>query len=338
MTNFYTFLVLFALSFGFIWCFKFYACKHNLVDHPNQRSSHVIPTVSGGGVVFVILWLLYVLYSCFIGIVSLQSMLVFLPGAFLVALIGFVDDHKQISARWRFLIYLIAATISIITLGGFSSLMIAGHVLHWGWVGSIFAIVAIVWSINLYNFMDGIDGIAAIEAVFVFGIGGYFIWNAGGYGLAMLAWGLVVLIFGFLVWNFPPAKIFMGDVGSAFLGFLVVVFALAGEHWYKVPAILWLMLYGVFAFDATVTLIRRVLAGEKWYTAHRLHAYQRLQLKNWSHKRILLRVIAINVVLAVVTLGAYFWPRYFIILFVVELIMLAIIYLVVEKMQPMYEN
>jgi len=200
-------------------------------------------------------------------------------------------------------------------------------VIYLSFWGSILAGVAIGWSVNLYNFMDGIDGLAALEAIFVFGVGGYLIWHAGGYAFAMLAWVLVVLILGFLVWNFPPAKIFMGDIGSAFLGCLVVIFALIGEIQYKVPGLLWLMLYGVFVFDATLTLLKRMVSGKKWYLAHRTHAYQRLQDCNWSHARILAHIFVVNVILAALTLYAYIYQEYLLILLCVALVVLSVAYL-----------
>lgn len=337
MISVYTCLILFLLSFFFTWCFKFYAIKHNLLDYPNHRSSHITPKIRGAGVIFVILWLLYLLCSYYAGLVPFKILLIILPGSLLVAIIGFIDDHYSMTVKWRFIGYLIAALISLILLGGFSELKIAENSIHLGIIGSLLTVITIIWSINLYNFMDGIDGIAAVEALFVFGIGGYLLWQVNSHDLASLAWALCVLILGFLTWNFPPAKVFMGDVGSVFLGFLIVIFAMIGEKQHNVPSILWLMLYGIFVFDTSITLIRRFFAGHHWYEAHRLHAYQRLQSKNWGHLKILSGVIIVNSVIALLVLTAYYWPKYLLLLFSLELILLIVVYLLIEKKSPMLE-
>ncbi|EKE00515.1 MAG: hypothetical protein ACD_21C00337G0001 [uncultured bacterium] len=168
------------------------------------------------------------------------------------------------------------------------------------------------------------------------GFGGYFIWCAGGSELATIIWGMVAIVVGFLLWNKPPAKIFMGDVGSTLLGFLIVLFAIIGEKKYNVSVLLWVILYGVFWFDATLTLIRRLINDDKWYQAHRLHAYQRLQLQQWPHGKILLGVIAINMVLAAFAFAAFYFPQYMLFSLAGVLVMLAVSYMLVEKTQPMY--
>lgn len=331
-----SFLILFISSIFLVWGFRLYALKKNILDHPNARSSHVVPTPRGGGIVFPILWIAYLLFSYFQGAIKIEYLSIFIPSVVFLGIIGFWDDRFNVSAKWRFLAQLVVAVYSVYLLGGFPNLQIGVWSLSWGWLGFIVAVLALVWSANLYNFMDGIDGIAAVEALFVFGFGGYFIWQAGGYEFAKLIWAMAVMVAGFLVWNRPPAKIFMGDVGSSLLGFLVILFGIAGEVWYKVPLLLWVILYGVFWFDATVTLIRRFIHGDVWHQAHRLHAYQRLQLKNWTHKKILLGVIAINSFLALLALIANYFPFYVIVSFLGAFLVLLVCYLWVEKLQPMY--
>ena len=331
-----TFLILFIFAISTVRCFKIYAIKKNILDKPSARSSHTIPTPRGGGVVFPILWTSYLLLNYFLGVINAEYPLIFVPPIIFLGLVGYLDDRRSISAKWRFLTQFIIAAHTMCMLGGFPSIQIGVWSLPWGYIGVIFAVLALVWSANLYNFMDGIDGIAAIEALFVFGCGGYFIWHAGGIELAKLIWAMAVIVAGFLVWNRPPAKIFMGDVGSTLLGFLVMLFGIIGEIWYQVPLLLWFILYGVFWFDATVTLMRRAIHGDVWYQPHRLHAYQRLQLNKWTHKKILLLVIGINILLMVVALFADYYPLYATILFLLALLILVVYYLIVEKLQPMY--
>ncbi|MBU0744129.1 MAG: glycosyltransferase family 4 protein [Gammaproteobacteria bacterium] len=329
-------ILLSVLSYISIGIYRSYAIKKNILDLPNQRSSHSIPVPRGGGVVFPILWVGFLLISYFINFIEASYLILFLPPVFLISFVGFFDDKYNIPARFRFLAQLIAAIYVLAVLGGFPKLDLGIITIDWGWFGYVFMVLALLWSTNLYNFMDGIDGIAAIEALFVFGFGGYFIWCAGGIELAIIIWSMMAIILGFLFWNKPPAKIFMGDVGSALLGFLVMLFAIIGERKYNVSVFLWIMLYGVFWFDTTVTLIRRLINGDKWYQAHRLHAYQRLQLQEWSHRKILLWVIAINIILACAAFLSFYFPQHMLLALVGVIIILAACYLMIEKSQPMY--
>ena len=178
------------------------------------------------------------------------------------------------------------------------------------------------------------DGFAGTEAVFVLVIGSLLVYLSHGFALSYALWALVVLILGFLVWNRPKAKIFMGDVGSASLGFIILLSGLVAQKYNQVPFILWLMLYGVFLFDATVTLIRRFLKGEKWHEAHRKHAYQRLNQAGWSHGKVMLGLVLINSIISVLVLIAYYHDFLTPYLFTVELAMFIVIYLRIEKLKP----
>ena len=311
----------------------------SMMDLPNHRSSHQIPTPRGGGIAFVLLW--FLLYS--VGSTSDLSILsknlwVLLPSGFLVALVGFIDDFKGLHIKWRMLAYLIASALFLGLLYETSDI----HYLQF--FQSSFSILIeviaffffIAWSINLFNFMDGIDGIAALEALFVFIPGGLLLYLSGHFDLARSAWLLSAISAGFFVWNFPKAKIFMGDVGSAFLGFMIMALGVMAKIKGHFPLLLWLMLYGLFLFDATVTLIRRFLAGEVWYKAHRLHAYQRLQALNYSHRKILAIVTIMNTVIVLLTFFTYFYPTYWKLSVSVELILLGLSYLQLERLQPMF--
>ena len=329
------------LCIGFLSCFlvglfRKYAIKKDLLDHPNLRSSHLVPTPRGGGVVFPILLIIYILFLYFTNEFKPLYLYIFLPPVILISLVSFFDDTYQLAARWRFLAQLSAAVYSMVIIGGLQTINLGAFVIDFGWFGYIFIVLALLWSINLYNFMDGIDGLAAVEALFIFGFGGYFVWCAGGYVLANIIWSVAAMAAGFLWWNKPPAKIFMGDVGSTLLGFLVILLGLAGEVWYGVPFILWIILYGVFLFDATLTLIRRIMHGDVWYEAHRLHAYQRLQLQQWSHRKILCGIIVVNSMLAMLVLIGFYLPQYMLFLLMLAITILSICYLLVEKVQPMY--
>jgi Fuc2NAc and GlcNAc transferase len=157
-------------------------------------------------------------------------------------------------------------------------------------------VVGVVWVLNLFNFMDGIDGIAASEAAFV-ACGGALLMHLAGTNTGISSAGLVfgAACVGFLFWNWPPAKIFMGDVGSGYVGYVLGVLALAAAHENSAVAWVWLALGGLFFVDATVTLVRRALQGERLQDAHRRHAYQWLARRWRSHRRVTLTVIALNV-------------------------------------------
>ncbi|MFZ5594709.1 MAG: MraY family glycosyltransferase [Pseudomonadota bacterium] len=330
-------LLTFVASWFLVGRFRAYALTKGLLDNPNARSSHTLATPRGGGLVFMLLWPVAGISAILLGVWSLQQALVFLPGAALIGLIGYWDDHHDLPARWRALVHFLAAAGGVAVLGGTDTLDLGMTELHLGWVASVLAVLTIVWSVNLFNFMDGTDGIAGVEAFFVFSVGGLLLWQAGGAALAAPIWALAAAVAGFLVWNWPRAKIFMGDVGSGFLGFLIAVFALAGEAWFGVPALLWVILYGVFWFDATITLLRRIAAGERWYAAHRSHAYQRLHHGGgWSHGRILWGVIALNTVLASLALWANAHREMLPWAVLTTFAVLAAAYAMVERIAPMY--
>jgi len=330
--------LLVVVSYVFVGIFRSYAIRKNLLDHPNSRSSHSIPVPRGGGIIISALWAAFLLMLYFMDGIEASYVFLFLPPVFLISLVSFFDDKYRVAARWRMLAHLIAVIYCLVVMGGFPSINLGILIIHWSWFGYVFVALALLWSTNLYNFMDGIDGIAAVEALFVLGVGGYFIWSAGGYELANIIWAVAAIVTGFLLWNKPPAKIFMGDVGSTVLGFLVVLFAIIGEKKYNVPVLLWVILYGVFWFDATLTLARRLINGDKCYQAHRVHAYQRLQLRGWSHGRILLGVSGINMLLVGFAFLAFYFSQYMIASLVGSLIVLLASYLFVEKMQPMYSR
>jgi len=179
---------------------------------------------------------------------------------------------------------------------------------NWGWLGQLIALVGLVWMINLYNFMDGIDGIAGVEALCVSVLGALLMARSGPPGFSSAAMALAAASAGFLIWNWPPAKIFMGDAGSGFLGFVFGVLAISNAKerpWMLWP---WLILLSVFTVDATLTLARRLIAGAHWYEAHRSHAYQHAA-RQQGHLRVTLTAASINVAwLFPLAWGASVWP------------------------------
>lgn len=332
----FSLLLLFLFSALLTFFYIHYAQRKKWLDIPNQRSSHTEQTPRGGGIVFITLWSFATLIASFQHLISLQQSIALLPGTLLIALVGFYDDRLSLSATHRAFWYFLTAAISLVALRGFPHVILNQDlIIPLSGFGSVLALLAIVWSINLFNFMDGTDGVAAMEALFVLGVGGFFLWQAGGQGLAWITWLLAICVLGFFIWNKPPAKLFMGDVGSTSLGFVIMVLAIIGENQYKIPASLWCMTYGLFIFDTTITLIRRLFAKHKWYEAHRLHAYQRLYQWGWSHSKIVWAVVGVNSVLAGLAITGFYFPRLLLSLLLVAIGFLSYLYLQVERIYPM---
>lgn len=280
------------LSFVLTVVLRRYALARSLLDVPNTRSSHNEPTPRGGGMAIVVSFLLGLPLLVLADVITWPEMIGLGGAGALVALVGFLDDHGHIAARWRLLVHFMASFWALAWMGGLPPLQVFGVMFDAGWLSQVLAALYLVWLLNLYNFMDGIDGLAGVEATTVCA------------GAAMLclpgvpAWGAPVLLLaavaGFLCWNFPPAKIFMGDAGSGFLGLMLGLLSIQAA-WVN-PAFFWawLILLGVFIVDATLTLLRRLVRRQKPYEAHRSHAYQYASRRYGAHRPITLAVGAIN--------------------------------------------
>lgn len=271
-----------------------YALARSIIDIPNARSSHTLPTPRGGGVAIVVAFLLAQPLLAWAGLLDNAALMAMFGAGLLVAVIGFMDDHGHIAARWRLLGHFCAAGWALAWLGGLPPLQVFGTTLALGWVGHLLAALYLVWMLNLYNFMDGIDGIASVEAITACLGACVLYWLAGATALIWAPLLLAGAVAGFLFWNFPPARIFMGDAGSGFLGIVLGVLTLLAA-WHS-SALLWgwLILLGVFVVDATFTLMRRLLRGDKVYEAHRSHAYQFASRRYKRHLPVTLGVLMIN--------------------------------------------
>jgi Fuc2NAc and GlcNAc transferase len=272
-----------------------FARSRGLLDIPNERSSHKVPTPRGGGAAIVItatvgFGLLFALRRIDFALFAA------LAGGLAVAVVGFVDDRHPVPALARLAAHVAAALWALGWLGGLPPLPIGGHPIELGVFGTLVGVLGIVWVLNLFNFMDGIDGLAASEATFVAWSGGLLsAATLASAGVAAAAVIFAASCLGFLSWNRPPAHIFMGDVGSGYLGYVLAVLALAAARSNPVALWVWLILGGAFFVDATVTLVRRLLRGERVYQAHRSHAYQWLARRWGSHGKVTLIVVAVNV-------------------------------------------
>ncbi len=273
-----------------------YALAAQLLDHPNERSSHTEPTPRGGGVAIVVSFCLLAIALGAAGVLTQDWLAALLGSGLLVALVGFLDDRAALPARWRFLAHGAASFWSLWLMGGIPPVPVFGFDVDLGWFGLTLAAFYLIWMVNLYNFMDGIDAIAAIEAITV-SLGGAVSWWLA---TSTPQWPVVVVfaacVGGFLFWNYPPARIFMGDAGSGFIGMVLAIFSLWTAQQATQVFWCWFILLGCFMVDATTTLIRRVRRGEKFHEAHRSHAYQYASRVHRSHQVISLTVGAINLI------------------------------------------
>lgn len=307
-----------------------------LLDVPNERSSHSVPTPRGGGLAIAVTALGGIILAAMLHWIEWNLAIALVGGGAMIAAIGWIDDHRSLSALTRFAVQFLSAGWAIYWLGGLPSLSVGSATLHMGFVGSILGIIGIVWAINLYNFVDGIDGLAAGEAISTGVIGGLILLAMGQTGLATVALIIAAANAGFLPLNWAPARLFMGDVGSGMLGYLFAVLAIASENSGAMPLLLWVLLLGAFVFDATVTLCRRVAHGERWYHAHHSHAYQRMVQAGKSHAQVSSTILVINLALALLATVAWLRPALFLMAIGAGTVLLSIIYLSVERVRPMH--
>lgn len=259
-----------------------------ILDHPNSRSLHLKSVPRTGGLAVLAGMLVGVLVYWIAGRdFSSRAGLFLGMGLAPLAIISLLDDYRDIAAQWRILVHLWAA-VSLLAAGfAPDSLHLPGLAFPLpGGVTIPCALLFTVWMINLYNFMDGMDGFAGGMAVIGFATLAWL--GRADAGFAALCLIVAAASAGFLVHNFPPARIFLGDSGSTALGFLAAGCSLWGSKTGLFPLWIALLVFSPFIVDATVTLLRRLLRGEKVWEAHRSHYYQRLVLLGWGHRRTVL--------------------------------------------------
>ena len=296
---------LFAGVLSFFSCIKAMnlAKKTGMIAQPGERQSHQLATPTGGG--------LGLIFSIVLTLICLQLVVPLpdfwwqnmLPGVLLLTIVGWRDDKLPVSSLLRLLVQL---AVSLWLLG-------------FGWLQfslsdvGLFAsaIVAMIWLMNLYNFMDGSNGMAGFQGVFAGLIMAVLFQTGGQYAMALIALTVAAACAGFLPLNFPGARVFMGDVASVPLGFIFASLAVYGIQTGSMSLLLSILIMSVFIVDATLTLFARVLRGERWYTAHAQHVYQRLIAKGWSHRQVLAVYQAINVILVLPAIVlAEMYPQY----------------------------
>ncbi len=317
------------VSWGAVAWVQRRAERLRLVQMPNHRSSHVQPTPHGGGLGIVLAGTLAGSWLAWSQPLSLWAVTGL---ALSLAMVGLLDDIRHLPARLRFVVHVAVCGGLLAVLGNMPEIALTPPPLRGtgilegegliiaGWVLSGLLLLIGVWWINLFNFMDGIDGIAGSQAVFMLLSGAALAAWAHPGAMASPVWMLMLCVaaatVGFLRLNWPPARIFMGDVGSTWLAFMIFALALVSVQagWLNYAA--WLVLAAVFATDATVTLLTRMTRGEHWHEAHRSHAYQRLS-RRWhgdrkaGHRSVTLLVAGINLLwLAPLAWACLLWPQW----------------------------
>ena len=296
------------LTIGLTGRVRGYLLARNFVDHPNERSSHSQPTPRGGGwAIIFVLGLFLILPSLVLG--PDLSNLSIIVGTALLIFISWRDDRKHVNAATRLAVHITAACIGSLAFssdemlfGGLIPLILDRLIMILGWA----------WFINLYNFMDGIDGITGVETISL-AMGGCLVMSIAGISdlfADTLTLSLTGVCLGFLVYNWYPSKIFMGDVGSIPLGFLSgFILILLAVHGHPISAAI-LPLY--YIADSGITIIKRGLRGEKIWQPHRQHFYQRAAMAAGRHDTIIFPIIACNVSLICMAILAvnYAWPAF----------------------------
>lgn len=286
--------------------------KKSLVAVVNERSSHTVPTPHGGGIALAITWFIGLFYLYFVGQIEQNLFYALLFGT-VISIVSFFDDIYELSPKLRLIVQAIVAIGGLYFLGGFQILTFGIFDISNPIFTNIFAFFMIIWFINLYNFLDGINGYAGSQAVFL-AVAGFVLF--GGSHFLVLA----MAVLGFLYWNWNKAKIFMGDVGSTLLGYNIAIFTIYYANQEATNFWIWIILFGVYWFDATLTLIRRKLNKEKLSQAHKKHAYQRLTQSGWSHFKVTNWSIIINVILFIIV---YFVTNVFVAFILASIVLIS---------------
>lgn len=326
-------VVAFAGTAASTFVVKRVAEARQVLDVPNDRSSHARPTPRGGGLAICLAAFAAAGWLWSVGLLETPVVIGFLVGGVLVAGIGGVDDVRNTHPASRLAVHVLAAIIATMAIDHGPSLhdqLAVSRLLR-----DVASVFALVWAINSFNFMDGIDGLAAIECSVITIVGGALLLSREVLGLGHLSIALGAASLGFLIWNWQPAKIFMGDVGSGFLGFAIGYLALASGPSGGPSAAVWAILAGVFLVDASLTLVRRMARGEQWWSAHRSHAYQRAAAAVGKHAPVTLAVLLLDIplVFLAVAAGRGWWSMP--IAGAAATVGLLVVYAAIERRAPM---
>jgi UDP-N-acetylmuramyl pentapeptide phosphotransferase/UDP-N-acetylglucosamine-1-phosphate transferase len=281
-------ILILAISYAGTFLVRKIALHKEILDIPNTRSSHTQPTPRGGGMAIVAAWYTGIFILYYFKIIESELFFALISG-FVLAFVSFLDDVITLQPWIRILIQFFTVVCGLYFIDGLKILYINDFKIEMPFAVNLIIIVGAVWFINLYNFLDGIDGYASVEAIAI------------ATGLYLITGNLVLLILifsvlGFLIWNWPKAKIFMGDIGSTQLGYIFVILSIYFNNNLEFNFVGFLILGSLFWFDATITLYRRWRNHEKLSEAHKKHVYQRINQFGYSHQKTIIISIFINLI------------------------------------------
>ena len=290
----YFIIPIIACSWIGVFLYKKYAIYIGIISNPNYRTLHELSTPRGGGIVFSILFILAIFLIWPYLELSNNLFLILGVGGGMAALFGFIDDIKDIRARIKLIIQLLLSGWAVYWLYSDNLLLL-------NWIPIFITIPAclffMIWMMNAYNFMDGVDGMAASGAIFAsLTLALVLFLTDNSVELILIFILIAATVGGFIIFNWPPATIFMGDAGSVFLGYVfgsLMLFTTLNGY---LSIWIWLMVFGYFFADTTVTQIVRFILVKKWYLAHQSHAYQNLARITESHLKVTSGVILYNII------------------------------------------
>jgi Fuc2NAc and GlcNAc transferase len=298
-----------TIIFAFFW--KKAAIYYSITSIPNKRTLHVAAIPVGGGIAIFLGWTLAASLLLWVGALNLNSYIGLVLGGSFMSVIGLIDDAKDLSARLKLLAQIVGTIWCVYWFGGVPPFYMLGLEINLGWIGYPVAGIVILWLINLLNFMDGADGMLASCMSFIGICIGSFLVLEGDYQNAALLYSLSAASMGFLVFNWPPASMFMGDAGSIFFGLCLpmLIISTLSEHsglfW------VWIIICGYILTDTTTTLILRLIYVRPFLDAHRQHAYQSLAYRSGDHWRVTMTIITIQILwLLPIACLAYWFKAY----------------------------
>lgn len=321
-----TFLAVLLISFVGTYIIKVFASRLSIVDVPNHRSSHNEITPRGGGLAIVFAWYVGITILYLSGQIESPLFFAFISGA-LLAIVSLIDDIINLPPIVRLAVQVISSIGALYFLEGMEPISLYFFQLNSPLLLLPVVLIGMLWFINLYNFLDGIDGYASVEAIFL-GVAFYI------FTKDILLVLFISAVLGFLFWNWPKAKIFMGDVGSTQLGFILAVFAIYFHNKGSMNVGLWLILSSPFWFDATYTLLRRWRNKEPLSQAHKKHAYQRIVQAGYSHKHVLFWLTGLNFGFLFVAFVSYHFFSCYLLAGVIVIAGLYILTGRIDKMKP----
>lgn len=294
-----------TILFASLW--KKFAIHYFIVATPNERTLHMAAIPVGGGIAIFLGWTLAVSLLVWVDTLNLSTVLGLVVGGSFMSALGLIDDARDLSVRLKLLAQIGGTIWCLYWFGGVLPFDKLGLAINLGWIGYPAACIVILWFINLFNFMDGADGMLASCMSFIGISMGSFLMLEGDYQNAALLYSLSAASLGFLVFNWPPASMFMGDAGSIFFGLLVpmlIIYTLSdhsGLFW------IWVIICGYVLTDTTTTLILRLIYVRPFLDAHRQHAYQSLAYRSGDHRQVNVTVIAIQVLWLLPIASLAYW-------------------------------